>query len=55
MARQKDGNNMANDNGEINYLYEGHNEKEPSTYLIKYREYSLKEDLELQITNQILE
>ena len=29
--------------GEIRYyLYEGHNEKEPSTYLIKYREYSLK-------------
>ena len=52
MARQKDGNNMANDNGEINYLYEGHNEKEPSTYLIKYREYSLKEPIEKYIKKE---
>ena len=45
MMRQKDGD-LANNNGDINYSYEGTSEKDQYTYLKKYKEYSLKEPIE---------
>ena len=50
ILRQKDGTNEVNE--EINYSYEGSNEKDPRTYLIKYKEYSLKEPIEKYIKKE---
>ena len=50
ILRQKDGINEVNE--EINYSYEGSNEKDPRTYLIKYKEYSLKEPIEKYIKKE---
>jgi len=48
MKRQKEGNNVE----EINYSYEGSNEKDPKTYLKKYNEYGLKEPIEKYIKKE---
>ena len=52
MTRQKEGNTMANDNGDINYSYEGNKKKEQSSYLKRYKEYSLKEPIEKYIKKE---
>ena len=46
MMRQKEGIKNANVNEEINYSYDGRNEKAQNTYLQKYQDYSLKEPIE---------
>ena len=51
LLRQKEGNSMTND--DINYSYEGSNEKEPSIYLKKYKEYSYKERIEKYINKEL--
>ena len=48
IKKQKEGNNVE----EINYSYEGSNEKDPKTYLIKYKEYGLKEPIEKHIKKE---
>ena len=40
-------------NDDINYSYEGSNEKEPSIYLKKYKEYSYKERIEKYINKEL--
>ena len=49
MKKQKEGIKNANVNEEINYSYDGNNEK---TYLKKYQEYSLKEPIEKYIKKE---
>ena len=48
IKKQKEGNN----DEEINYSYEGSNEKDPRTYLNKYKEYGLKEPIEKYIKKE---
>ncbi len=52
MERQKKGNIMANDNGEVNYSYEGSKNLDPSTYLDRYPKHSLKEPIEKYIKKE---
>ena len=50
--KQRIGNNNANDNGEINYSYEGSKNMEPSAYLDKYPKYNLKGPIEKYIKKE---